>query len=319
MRQVFVPADLPDGALVAPPSAAQLVSLYGETMGTDWRFQGFVPMGVKTAQIEAALAAVFEAVIADFSNWDPGSFISRFNRSDTGTRHVMPPAVQMVLKEAFRLSSHTDGVFDPCLGDRAASLAFVKVPVSVPPVPQGQFQASPGWSQLRMNGNVIEKQAGIALDLSAIAKGYAVDQMAAALSGLGLQSFLVEIGGEFVGRGIKPDGQPWWVALPAQSREVEAPVLALCGLALATSGAGHRVYRSLGQETCHIAGSGTAELSSVSVIADSCMAADGWATALLAMGFEDGLACAVRHGIAALFLRLDGGVKASPILATFLS
>jgi len=319
VRQVFVPADLPDGAVMVPPAASQLVSLCGDTMGTDWRFQGFVPAGVKGAQVKAALLAVFDAVISDFSNWNAGSFISRFNGSDAGTRHRMPPAVQMVLKEAFRLSSHTQGAFDPCLGDRTGDLAFQEAPARSSSVFTSQLQATHGWSQLRMNGRVIEKQAGIALDLSAIAKGYAVDQMAAALTGLGLQSFLVEIGGEFVGRGVKPDGQPWWVALPAQAGGAEAPVLALCGLALATSGAGHRVYRSQGQETCHIVGRGAAELRSVSVIADSCMAADGWATALFAMSLEDGLVCADQHEVAALFLPIQGEAMSSPILTTFLS
>lgn len=324
MREVFIPIDLPEGALIAPSSASQLVELSGKTMGTTWCFQGFAPAGVSCRQIEHALHSVFDAAVADFSNWDETSFVSRFNRAEAGSHHHLPASVAHVLREAFRLSSLTGGAFDPCLGAYAKNLTFLDpVRAQEPPVPLSdvsrEFCLASSWSRVRINGRVIEKQAGIELDLSAIAKGYAVDQMAEILASLGLNSFLVEIGGEFVGRGVKPDGQPWWVALPPAGQSAAAPVLALCGLALASSGVGERVYRDNGSTSHHIVGQGAAHLSSVSVIADSCMATDGWATALFALGLEAGLACAARHDVAALFLPHKGAPQPTPRLASFLS
>ncbi len=309
---------------MAPSAASQLVELRGETMGTLWSFQGFSPAGISGWQIEDALKHVFDAAIADFSNWDDTSFVSRFNRAEAGSHHRMPASVAYVLREAFSLSSLTDGAFDPCLGVRTKNLSFLAQETAQEqraPLSDGsrEFTAASSWSSIRLNGRVIEKQAGFELDLSAIAKGYAVDQMAETLASLGLNSFLVEIGGEFVGRGVKPDGQPWWVGLPSVNQETAAPVLALCGLALASSGGGERFYRDNGSLSHHIAGHGAATLSSVSVIADSCMAADGWATGLFALGLEDGLACAARHDVAALFLPHKGKPQPTRSLADFLS
>lgn len=309
---------------MVPSAASQLVELRGETMGTVWSFQGFAPAGISGRQIEDALQRVFDAAIADFSNWDDTSFVSRFNRAEAGSHHRMPVSVAHVLREAFRLSSLTGGAFDPCLGARTKKLIFLgPEEAQDQPIPlsdvRREYTTASSWSRIRINGRVIEKQTGIELDLSAIAKGYTVDQVAATLASLGLSSFLVEIGGEFVGRGVKPDGQPWWVGLPSVNQETAAPVLALCGLALASSGGGERVCRDNGVLSHHIAGHGAAALSAVSVIADSCMAADGWATALFALGLEDGLACAARHDVAALFLPHEGAPQPTRRLASFLS
>jgi thiamine biosynthesis lipoprotein len=157
---------------------------------------------------------------------------------------------------------------------------------------------------------------GVALDLSSIAKGYAVDLCAERLRALGVPSFLIEIGGEFVGRGVKPDAQPWWVELelsdlpPALDEPAKTDV-ALVNLAVATSG--DFVRRRDG--VSHLIdgrtrAQATGDLSGVAVIAASAMEADGWATALFALGPEHGMAMAETQGLAALFsLRTREGAR----------
>ena len=100
-----------------------------------------------------------------------------------------------------------------------------------------------GWRDVELDvANLRAFQpGGVALDLSSIAKGYAVDLCAERLRELGVPSFLMEIGGEFVGQGVKPDAQPWWVELelsdlaPAPGEPGSTDV-ALVNLAVATSG-----------------------------------------------------------------------------------
>ena len=154
------------------------------------------------------------------------------------------------------------------------------------------------------------------MDLSSIAKGYAVDLCAARLVGLGVPSFLMEIGGEFVGQGVKPDVQPWWVSLelsdiaPAPG-EAPATDVALVNLSVATSG--DFVRRRDGVSHLIDGRTGKApggDLSGVAVIHASCMDADAWATALYALGAEQGFALAERMGFAAVFaLRTPDGSR----------
>jgi len=148
---------------------------------------------------------------------------------------------------------------------------------------------------------------GVALDLSSIAKGYAVDLCAERLRALGVPSFLMEIGGEFVGQGVKPDVQPWWVALelsdvaPAPG-EPPATDVALVNLSVATSG--DFVRRRDG--VSHLIDGRTGEaprggLTGVAVVHERCMDADAWATALFALGAEEAFSLAERMGLAVVF------------------
>jgi thiamine biosynthesis lipoprotein len=155
-----------------------------------------------------------------------------------------------------------------------------------------------------------------ALDLSSIAKGYAVDLCADRLRALNIPSFLMEIGGEFLGQGVKPDAQPWWVELelsdlaPAPGEPPKTD-LALVNLAVATSGdfirrtaaASHLLD---GRTRQPVSGA----LSGLAVMHASAMEADAWATALFALGPDAGLAMANAQNLAAVFcLRTPEGSR----------
>ncbi|RYY35924.1 MAG: FAD:protein FMN transferase, partial [Sphingomonadales bacterium] len=147
------------------------------------------------------------------------------------------------------------------------------------------------------------------LDLSGIAKGYAVDAVAAKLHAMGCSDFLVEIGGELVGTGIQPDGQPWWVDVEPPPAMALAPLrIALHGLAVATSGdyrrtsaaGSHSIDPRTGRPIAH----GTA---SVTVVHPDCCHADAWASALTVLEPEAAMALAEREGLAVqLVVRGEG-------------
>ena len=151
------------------------------------------------------------------------------------------------------------------------------------------------------------------LDLSAIAKGYGVDVVAGLLRGRGIDAGLIEVGGELYGYGRKADGQPWRVLVEsspdeeADSEGLEPRVLALEGMAVATSGDRWHAYAQDGHRDSHTIDPRSGEpvtdaAAAVTVIAADAMRADAWATALTVLGPQQGLALANAHGLAARFV-----------------
>jgi len=151
-------------------------------------------------------------------------------------------------------------------------------------------------------------------DLSAIAKGYAVDRVALRVEKLGLRDFMVEIGGEVRVAGRNAEGQAWRIGVerPDGGGRPWAAV-ALTDGAMATSGDYRNYYERDGVRISHTIDPRTGRpithaLASVSVIHPSCMTADALATALNVLGPGEGRELVEREGLAALFLvRTDDG------------
>lgn len=277
----------------------------GETMGTSWAATFFAAPSLDTDALKRRVEGMFSHVTAELSNWDAASVVSRFNRAPAGSQVSLSRTFSTVLATAIDIAGKSDGAFNPCLGDRAEELSF-----GSPSISKQHRLTGPGhdWRDIPFDEatGMLTQPGGVMLDLSATAKGFAVDRMGQIFGKAGVGSYLVEIGGEFVGVGTKPDGMPWWVSLTGDQED--GPVVALCGQALATSGLGHRFYAD---EDSHIVGDHEDGLTSASVVHPSCMIADGWATAIFAQGIKVGIATANRHGIAVLCRHRDGTWLAS--------
>jgi thiamine biosynthesis lipoprotein len=147
------------------------------------------------------------------------------------------------------------------------------------------------------------------VDLSSIAPGYTVDRIADILIDLGIDDFTVEIGGEVRSSGTRPDGKPWRVAIerPLAGRREMLAAVPLINCAIATAGNYRKFFEIDGRRYSHIIDPTTGgpvdhELASVSVVAKTCVEADGWDTALLVLGPKRGYECAAKYGIAAMFI-----------------
>lgn len=93
-----------------------------------------------------------------------------------------------------------------------------------------------------------------------VAKGYAADLAAEAIEAQGVRSYLLEVGGEVRGSGIKPDAQPWWVALEHPEADgLEPMLIAGCGMAIATSGGARRHFEHEGRRFAHTLDPSTGE------------------------------------------------------------
>ena len=307
-RRVLVPAV--SGPFLRP--AAPVRAFGGDTMGTGWSVKLAGRPDVSDAVIEAAIRQALDGVIAEMSGWNPASDLVRYNEASPGTWHALPDGFLTVLGCALRIAELSEGAFDPTLGALVDSWGFGPAgPIAGTPATaalDGHRRVC-GRRGLRLDGRRLFQPGGLTLDLSGIAKGFAVDQVAAALRALGFSSILVEIGGELRGEGVKPDLSPWWVALEQPPRTVGLPetLVALHGLSVATSGDYRRVREVDGRRISHTLDPATGAptnsgLASVSVLHESCMEADAWATALTVLGPDRAMQVAARHGIAAHFV-----------------
>ncbi|UZW57816.1 FAD:protein FMN transferase [Sphingobium sp. JS3065] len=289
-------------------------------MGTTWSAR-VVDAPPDTA---AAIEAVLARTIGQMSNWEPESAISRFNRTPVGQWMPLPADMLTVLRAGLDMARLSDGAFDPAIGRVVAMWGFG--PDGLTGLSATPSHPSP-WTAIEVEGDRARRTADVTLDFSGIAKGFAVDAVAAALQGLGAAHFLIEIGGELRGQGVKPDLQPWWV-------DVEAPPglplptlrIALCGLSVATSGDYRRFREEGGKRLSHSMDPATGapianDVASVTLFHESAMLADAWATAITVLGHERGMALATRHGIAACLIRrtATGGQEyMTPALAAML-
>lgn len=311
-----------------PPSAPWVVArrgdglhcLSGHSMGTVWRLVLSAPTDWKSEAVQLRIETCLAELVGQMSHWEPDSELSRFNRLAAGEWQTLSPDFALVMRRALRVAAQSDGAFDPAIGDAVERWGFGAVRRFDSPgfVPSAEHAptASAAWRGLRLEGARLQQPGACRLDLSAIAKGHAVDAVAAALVAAGHAHFLFELGGELRGEGLKPDGQPWWVALerPPGAAHLTPLRAALIGQAVATSGDYAQGFRDAqGRWRSHTLDPRRAApvehaLASVSVLHPSCAEADAQATALFVMGPEAGPAWADSQGIAAWFTcREEGG------------
>lgn len=288
-------------------------------MGTSWSAHLVGPPAHCLPVIEDVLARIIDQM----SNWEAQSAISRFNRAPVGEWMTLPPDMLSVLRAGLEMARLSDGAFDPAIGHLVDQWGFG--PASLPR-PAPLLDRSP-WQAIALEGEKARRLADVALDFSGIAKGFAVDAVAAALRAMGVANFLIEIGGELRGEGVKPDMQPWWVDVePPPGLAIPLLRIALCGLSVATSG-DYRRFRMDGEARLShsidpVRGTPIAAgVASVTVLHDSAMWADAWATAITVLGPEPGMALATRHALPArLVLRTHDGAQEymTPALAAML-
>lgn len=309
MPRVLVPA------ITSPPArpvGGVVRAFGGATMGTTWSVKAVLPATTDLPALEAMVQRALDAVVAQMSPWEPLSDLSRYNRAAPGSWTSLPTATAAVLRRALAVAEASGGAFDPTLGALTDLWGFGPRPFSGgPPLAAdiAPLREAGGWKRLTLDGDALFQPGGLRLDLNGIAKGFGVDQAAAALDRAQVKSYLVEVGGELRGIGAKPDGQPWWVELerPPTANDAEKTVVALHDLSVATSGDYRRFFDHDGRRYAHTLDPATGAPTtnptvSVTVLAKDCMSADAWATALTVMGPDAALAFAARHDLAALIV-----------------
>ncbi len=305
------------------PSGPQTHRFRGETMGTTYE-AAVVADAIADARLAAlanAIATALEHVDATMSTWRPESELSRFNEAATTDPFSASPDLIAVFQHALSISELTGGAFDITVGPLVNAWGFGP-PGHPPTAPAAadlaRLREQVGWQQLAVDtaeSTVRKHAAGLSADLSALAKGFAVDQVGELLEREGFANHLVEVGGEVRAAGRNARGEAWRVGIerPSPGPPAVYRTVALGGHALATSGDYRNTYLLDGQRVSHTIDPRTGRpvthaLASVSVIDPLCVRADAIATALMVLGPDDGFALATEQDWPALFLvRLPDG------------
>ncbi len=273
----------------------------------------------QSVNIHQGVEAILKQLNQDMSTWIPDSELSTFNRSTSLKPVEVSEGLRRVIKESIRLGHLSEGKLDVTVGPLVNLWGFG--PESRPekqPTDEeiAQAKARVGIEHLTLVGNNMSKAIpNLYVDLSTIAKGYAVDLVAEYLEQQGFNDYLVEIGGELRVKGFKHTGELWHVAIekPISEGRAVQQVIVPRNNAVATSGDYRKYFEEDGQRFSHIIDPGTGKpinhkLVSVTVIHPSSMTADGLSTAMMVMGEEKALAFAEDNQLAAyLIIKTDDG------------
>lgn len=287
----------------------------GAAMGTTYSVSLVSPaLPVEKQALRQALEALLEQTEREMSTYRADSELMRLNRASGASWHPVSPPLLRVLQAAQETSRLSGGAFDITVGPlvnlwrfgpgekKAAAPASREIDAALERV---------GYQKLQLDApaGAVKKAPGLFIDLSAIAKGYGVDRIARYLQGLGLDDYLVEIGGEIRARGVNGDNVPWRVGIekPLAGRRAVHRLIELKDAAMATSGDYRNFFEQDGVRYSHAIDPRTGRpitrrLLSVTVLHPSAMRADAWATALLIAGPEQGFVLAEKQGLAAYFL-----------------
>lgn len=318
------------GLLVpAAIQAAPLQHLSGRTMGTTWS----VSLEAAPEQVPAlreGVQARLDEVVAQMSTWEADSALSRYNRAPPGSWHRLPGEAAQVMAAALDLARDSGGAFDPTVGPLVDAWGYGPPGRQATPTRDRLAATLPrvGWQRLQLTPDGRLLQPGdVQVDLSAIAKGYGVDRVAGHLLAEGVESFLVEVGGELRAHGRKPGGLPWRVAVERPAADDSTLddtqlVVELDGIAIATSGDYRHHDLIDGRTVSHIIDPRTGEpvthaLAAVTVLHPEAMQADALATTLQVLGPDAGLQWARERGIAALLVWRQGDGFASAMTDAF--
>lgn len=302
-----------------PQGICKRTFLHGPTMGTRWSVTVDADQTVDLAALNQDLAETVQQVDGQMSPWKPDSDLMRLNRAPVDAWVELSTELLQVLNYALNVQDLSAGAFDPCVGELVDAWGFGAVrdaPDAQAISAACQPRSHSGRSAIEVDNSAgrVRKRAPLQIDLCGIAKGYAVDRMVSVCRQHGVRHALVALDGELSAVAGQASGVPWAVALERPETGLRAVhgVIDLTDLAVATSGDYRRYLEVGGARFAHTMDPRRRApvnnaVASVTVLAQSCMQADAWATALLVAGAAEGLALAQRRSLDVLFLVRGAG------------
>ena len=265
--------------------------------------------------VQQDIVRTLEQINNRMSVFEPYSEISQINRSPANIPLHLSRQMALIMQTSAKINRISKGAFDPTVGKLVELWGFGTQ--NNPPIPTPKKIAETlsysGFDKLEFNPDYSElkkKDSRTFLNLSAIAKGYAVDKIAELLDLYGYKNYLVDIGGEMRVSGQRDDKSNGWnigVATPKKHSKDNLFAMSLSNIAVATSGDYQNFTYYEGKKIAHAISPQTGypvsdRLASVTVLDKSCMQADAYATGLLVLGFSKGLQLAEENHIPAIFI-----------------
>ncbi|MCA9016331.1 MAG: FAD:protein FMN transferase [Planctomycetaceae bacterium] len=270
---------------------------------------------VKESELQQSVDQLLQEINQQMSTYINTSELSRFNQAEPDQWIEVSPTVVKVVDAGLKLSKESDGAFDMTVGPLVNLWHFGPDPGKKTLPADSRIEAarkSVGYQhiEVRHDPPALKKLIpDVYLDLSAIAKGYAVDAVGEYLESQTIENYLVEIGGEMRARGHNDRGLPWTVGIekPVSETRVVQSIVPLANLSMATSGNYRNFFEVDGVSYAHTIDPRTGRpvkhmLASVSVVGETCMNCDAVATCLMVLGPEAGYNWAKERKIAAYFI-----------------
>jgi len=239
------------------------------------------------------------------SEYLPTSIISRLNNNDTTA--TADEIYETVFKKSMEVSAASDGAFDITVGPLVDAWGFgFSKKAKVDQAMVDSLHTFVGYRKVRLSkGKLIKTDPRIRIDFDGIAQGYTSDWLAQFFESKGIHNYLIDVGGEVLSHGHKPDGQLWSVAIemPAKNavdeRQIQT-ILLLKDMAITTAGSYRKYYVENGTRYSHTIDPSNGypvkhNLLSVTVIADDCITADAYDTVFMVMGLEKSKVFLVNH------------------------
>lgn len=294
--------------------------ILGQTMGTTYSIQwSDQSLPVSSKGLKALIEQRLEHINSLMSTYIDDSQLSQFNQSRENGWHAVDLELAQLVKEALRISELSNGAFDITVGPLVNLWGFGPnhVNFSFPTETEIQIALrSTGYQHLdvRLDPPALNKKLpDLYVDLSAIAKGYAVDSVAELLKEHQIKNFMVEIGGEVKGQGIAPHGNPWRIGIetPSVQRGNIEQIISLADMGVATSGDYRNFIEHEGQRYSHTIDPRNGypvkhNLGSVTVLNASTATADAWTTTFMVLGPEQSLQLAKANALSGVLITRQG-------------
>lgn len=278
------------------------VRISGKTMGTTYNVT-LEKKQLNPQQLQQKIDSRLARINQLMSTYIPDSELSLFNASESTECQKLSTETLFVTQNAIKVSQQTGGKFDVTLAPLIEIWGFDKKQTNNA-IPSQQvideMLSQIGFQKINLQSDCVTKTLPhLSMNFSAIAKGYAVDEIAQLVSANGAENYLVEIGGEVANRGVNAKGAPWRIAIESAETAQRSihRVLAPKGLGMATSGSYRNYFEKEGKRFSHTIDPTTGypithNLASVTVLHPQTMMADAIATAMMVMGPEESLAFA---------------------------
>ena len=299
-------------------------TITGQGFGTFWSVKIIVPpsVGYEAKTIKQRIINIIARLDVLMSTYRDDSEIASFNRSSSLIWYPVASDTAFLVKEALAISDATRGYFDITVAPLVSFWGFgreYRQPLDYEsPEILGTFPQRASYLDIEVREtppSIRKKFPFIRIDLSAIAKGYAIDKIAEMLIQYGYENFLIEFGGELRGSGGNIKKRPWRIGIERpqldEANRIEEVIL-LDDMVIATSGDYRNIVVTNKGAMTHIMDPHTQSPlpysgRSVSVIADTAFEADAWATGLFAMGKERAIEWFGQSEIPFLYMQTSGG------------
>ncbi|MCX6219708.1 MAG: FAD:protein FMN transferase [Bacteroidia bacterium] len=255
--------------------------------------------------LQPAVDSLLKQFDRSVSEYLPTSIISRLNNNDTTA--TADNIYETVFKKSMEVSAASDGAFDITVGPLVDAWGFgFSKKAKVDQAMVDSLLTLVGYRKVRLSkGKLIKTDPRIRIDFDGIAQGYTCDWLAQFFETKGIHNYLIDIGGEVLSHGQKPDGQLWSVAIemPAKNavdeRQIQT-ILLLKDKAITTAGSYRKYYEENGTRYSHTIDPSNGypvkhNLLSVTVIANDCITADAYDTVFMVMGLEKSKGFLVNH------------------------